>query len=381
MINSRVISLTEAERLKFHLLQSGIQITAEAAEYIRSHNGDRPLTPADYPSTSGIVLVLEGDVWVNAPIEEYNPNFVSNSIFQLCVDSEGLWVDGDGFSSRAKFWMPPQFHGQTNSEGIAYSSLGFTHTDRVRISPISGCAFTCKFCDIPYEFRYRANDVNRLIELVQVALADPLQPASHVLISGGTPRPEHYGYMRALYELAAAQFPDVPIDIMMVPVGDVMDPLWLDEIGINEISVNLEVWSDDLARRLMPRKHKEGRTHYLEYLANAASVLGGHRVRSMFMLGIEPLESTLEGITEIASRGCTPVLSPFRPDPATPMRDWTVPSAEFMLDAYLAAREITQHYGVALGPSCVPCTHNTLTLPSTHRNGDAEIHHGHPRLI
>ena len=374
-------ALTEAEQLKFHLLEHGIQITPEAAAYIASVNGDRAMTPADYASTSGIILKLSGDVWVNTPIEDYNPNFVSNSEFCLRADQHGLWVEGKGLSTRAWFWLPPQFHGQSNSSGVAYNTLGFAHGDRVRVSPIEGCAFTCTFCDLPYEFRYRAKDVASLVNLVDVALSDPIQPAAHVLISGGTPRPEHYTYVRDVYEAIVKSFPEVPVDIMMVPIGEVMDPVWLSDLGVNEVSVNIEVWSDEVARRLMPRKHKQGREHYLQYLAKAASSMGGHRVRSMFMLGLEPLESTLEGVSEVASRGCTPVLSPFRPDPSTPLRDWAVPSADLMLEAYLAAREITQKHGVTLGPVCLPCAHNTLTLPTNHGNGDASLSCGEPHVV
>jgi hypothetical protein len=234
---------------------------------------------------------------------------------------------------------------------------------------------------LPYEFRYRAKDVEALVDLVTVAMSDPVQPTGHVLISGGTPRPEHHQYVRDVYEAVIRAFPDAPVDIMMVPIGDVMDPVWLEGIGVNELSVNIEVWSTEIAARLMPRKHKQGRDHYLKYLAEAASVLGGHRVRSMFMLGLEPLESTLEGVAEVASRGCVPVLSPFRPDPSTPLRNWKVPTAAFMQDAYLAAREITQRYGVPLGPSCIPCAHNTLSLPASQGNGDAAMSYGQPNVL
>lgn len=371
---------TEAEQLKFRLLERGLRITAEAQRYLADQTDGASLTAADYASTSGIILKLSGDVWVNAPIEEHNPNFVGDTEYRLSADGGALWVDGAGLSARAWFWPQPRFHGRTNQDGVPYNSLGFSHTDRVRVSPIEGCAFTCKFCDLPYEFRYRTKDVDTLVDLVRVALDDPIQPAAHVLISGGTPRVEDHSYVRAVYERILDRFRGTPVDIMMVPTGDVMDPEWLQGLGVNEISVNLEVWDDDVARRLMPRKHKQGREHYLDYLAMAAAAMGGHRVRSMFMLGLEPLESTLEGVAEVASRGCTPVLSPFRPDPSTPLRHWEVPSAAAMTDAYLAAREITRKHGVALGPSCMPCAHNTLTLPNTHGNGDATMSHGQPHV-
>ena len=51
--------LTPAERLKFLLLERGVRITPTAIEYIDGHNGSRPMTPADYASTSGVILELD----------------------------------------------------------------------------------------------------------------------------------------------------------------------------------------------------------------------------------------------------------------------------------------------------------------------------------
>ena len=46
--------------------------------------------------------------------------------------------------------------------------FGVTHTDRVRVSPIEGCAWKCHFCDLPYEFAYRKKEGRR--EYVRVSL-------------------------------------------------------------------------------------------------------------------------------------------------------------------------------------------------------------------
>jgi len=374
-------AFTDAEQLKFGLLADGLAMTSEALGYIAARNGDRPLTPADYASTSGVILVLEGDVWVNAPISRYNANFVVAPPYRLVRDGDGLVVEGRGLAARAAFWLPPHFQGERNQAGEEYNSYAFTHADRVRVSPIEGCAFTCTFCDLPYEFPYRRKSVEGLLDVVRVALADPVQPAYHILISGGTPRPDDYQYVRQVYESVITTFPDVLVDIMMVPIEEVMHPPWLAGLGVAEISVNLELWGEREARLRMPRKHKQGRDHYLNYLSRAADELGGERVRSMLMVGLEPLENTLAGVEAIADRGCVPVLSPFRPDPSTPLRDHPVPSASFLKEAYLGAREVTQRRGVPLGPSCIPCAHNTLTFPDSHGHGDASRTHGAPRVV
>lgn len=373
-------SLSQAERLKFGLMSEGLAISETAQAHIDRANGDRPMTPADYASTSGVILALEDDVWVNAPIATYNPNFVSDPSYRLVLDGEQLVVEGQGLASTAGFWLPPAYHGKVNADGEAYNSYAFTHADRVRISPIEGCAMTCKFCDLPYEFRYRRKSAEGLADSVARATTDEIQPAAHVLISGGTPRSEDFGYVRDVYEAVIRRFAHLPVDIMMVPIDDLLGLRWLQDIGVNELSINIEIFNRDIARKVMRRKADQGLEHYLGFLEQAAEVLGAGRVRSMLLVGLEPIEDTLAGVNAIAERGCVPVLSPFRPDQSTPLRDVPPPDAATMEDTYLRARDIASSHGAALGPSCIPCSHNTMTL-ARGSGGDAFRQYGVPHLV
>lgn len=370
--------LSAAERLKFRLLAEGLVISDAAQAYIDERNGGRPMTPADYASTSGVILELDDDVWVNAPIALHNANFVTAPTYVLDLEGDHLVVRGSGLESAARFWLPPAYHGTTNDQGEPVNDYAFTHGDRVRISPIEGCSMTCKFCNLPYEFRYRTKRVDGIVDSVRRAVEDPIQPAHHVLISGGTPKSQDVEYVRDVYRAVLEAFPDLAIDIMMVPRDDLLDPVWLGEMGVNELSVNLEIYNEDLGRKLMRQKAAQGLDTYLRYLERASEVLGGFRVRSMLMVGLEPMEDTLAGVRAIAERGAVPVLSPFRPDPATPLRDSVPAGAAELEEVYLRSYEITTELGVPLGPRCIPCSHNTLTFA---RTGDAHQHHGRPNMI
>ncbi len=373
-------TLSAAEQAKFRILAHGIEITDSARRRIVDATTGRAMTPADYASTSGVILVLGSDVWVNAPIAENNPNFVESPLDRLDVVDDQLVMVSRAQVLSARCWIPPEYHDRVNQVGEPYTSYAITHTDRVRISPVEGCAMTCKFCDMPYEFRYRTKRVDGLVDTTAVALRDTVQPAGHVLVSGGTPRHRDYGYLVECYEAVLDALPGTPVDIMMVPIPEVLDLRRLDALGLDELSVNIELFGRDQARSLMRRKHDQGLDHYLDFLATAAEVLGGGRVRSMLMVGLEPIEDTLAGVGAIAERGCTPVLSPFRPDEATPLRGLAPPSADFLAEVYLRAREITHEAGVPLGPRCVPCSHNTLTLAAT-GCGDADRSYGNPFLV
>ena len=83
-------TLSVAQRLKFQLLAEGIEISRLARKALREATSQSDLTPADYASTTGLILELDDDVWVNAPINDHNPNFVSGSRFVLDYGVDGL---------------------------------------------------------------------------------------------------------------------------------------------------------------------------------------------------------------------------------------------------------------------------------------------------
>lgn len=118
-------TLSHAQRLKFGTLAEGVEISDGAARALREINGERRLTPADYASTTGVILELEDDVWVNAPVNAHNPNFVSDSPYRLDHGREGFIVVGRGLQSTARFWPPPKYHGTSGAHGPLNNSSGW----------------------------------------------------------------------------------------------------------------------------------------------------------------------------------------------------------------------------------------------------------------
>jgi Radical SAM superfamily len=357
-------TLSVAQRLKFQLLAEGIEISPLARKALRQSTDGEDLTPADYASTSGLILQLDDDVWVNAPINDYNPNFVSGSRYVLDYGVDGFWVHGAGLASPAMFWPPPSYHGQAARFG-PLNNFVVSHGDRARLSPVRGCAMTCTFCNIPYDDPldvYGTKPIDALLEAARIAISDGRQPAHHLLISGGTPKRPDFGFMQELYQRVLTEFPQTPADIMMVPLPGLFDLPLLDKLGLNEISINIEVFSRAHAAEVARHKYHQGLDFYLDFIEEAAEVLGPGRVRSMLMVGLEPTEMTLAGVAAIAERGGVPVLSPFRPDPATPLRDRKPPGAAELEQTYLRAVDVAADHGAVLGPNCPPCTHNTLSF-------------------
>ncbi|MCH7828550.1 radical SAM protein [Patescibacteria group bacterium] len=344
--------LSKIEEIKIRLMVEGMAVDPGVRNLALG-----PLTLAEYASTSGVILVLPDEVWVNAPIAEHNPNFVVRPSIILSAHEDELVLQVNGEEIPVRFSPMPQDHETMSRLGAVI------HADRVRISPVDGCAVTCLFCNIPYEDRYQRREAADLLQGITLALHDEVVPAQHILISGGTPQPGDYDWLNEMYERVANAF-RATVDIMMVPEEGLLDPGHLKEIGIHGLSINLEVYNQEVARRIMAGKWKVGLDRYLNFIGKAVEIFGEGKVRSLLLVGIESLEDTLRGVSALAERGCDPVLSPFRPDPATPLRNNVPPSIELLREAWERSIEIVGRYsGVVLGPRCIPCTHNTLTFP------------------
>ena len=356
--------LTAAQLLKFELLDKGLTVSQEALSSLAVANRERSLSPRDYASTSGVVLKLEDDVWVNAPVDVYNPNFVSATPYELGYD-DGFYVEGNGLTSRAAFWLQPKYHGTENQHG-PLNRYVFTHGDRARLAPVQSCSMTCTFCNIPYDYpiqdQYLIKSADALVLAARTAITDEWQPAHHVLISGGTPKPKDIGWLRETYTHVLTDLHGVQVDLMMVPLPGLFDLPRLAQLGVHEFSINIELFNRERAQEFMRQKYRQGLNFYLDFIEQASAEFGRGRVRSMLMVGLEPLEDTLRGVRAIAERGGTPVLSPFRPDPVTPLASIPPPESTLLREAYLRAKDIVAEYDLELGPDCPPCTHNTLSF-------------------
>lgn len=373
--------LSQAERLKFILLAEGAAVTPAAERALNDLMDAGPWSPDDYASTRGLILRLDGDVWVNVPVARYNAELVAGTQMMIDIGKDGFFVRGRGLESPAAFWPPAAYHFRTNADGRPNWHLVVTHGDRVRLSPTIGCAMVCDFCNIPFDDRYGGvKPLASMLEAIKVALADERQPGSHLLISGGTPGPPHITALQRVYESVLETFPDVSVDIMMAPVPDLLDVPRLAALGVNELSINLEIFDEEVSKKVMGHKYRQGRQYYLDFLEDAAQVMGPGRVRSMLMVGIESAESTLAGVRAIVDRGCVPVLSLFKPDAATPMASHRPPSAEEALDIYLRSADLVREAGGILGPTCPPCTHNTLSFAEKDEAGVGQYRHPVPAL-
>ena len=122
--------LTPVQHLKLALFTDGMLVAPEARRQT-SGAGEhgRPLTLADYAATSGNAMELEGRIWANAPIPEFNPNFVQAPPHRLELEDGEFWVRSGDLRIHANPVPVPTYHDQLNAWGGALHLSG-NHSHR-----------------------------------------------------------------------------------------------------------------------------------------------------------------------------------------------------------------------------------------------------------
>jgi hypothetical protein len=347
------------ESVKIGCLSTGVRIDDAAMRFLGASND--LLSIHEYPTTGGLTLELPGSVYVNAPFDEW---FCAEASVALAMGSDGLELVHRGARVPVVRQLPlPGYIGEVDEHGDRFDQVAMSHADRVRVSPIVGCAFDCQFCDLPAE-RYEIRSAERLLSAVDRARADEALPVRHALISGGSPRRTHYQRFEEIC-VEVVRNAGIPVDVMMSPmIGDDGFVERLAAAGVAGFSINLEVQSADDALVHIGRKFRSTGDVFEEFVARAVAALGrAGRVRSLLIPGLEPAHATLEGVERLASIGCWPVLSPFRPSRGIPLEGRPPPEPAVLQNILNASRRIVASHGVALGPACTACQHNTLSFP------------------
>ena len=119
------------------------------------------------------------------------------------------------------------------------------------------------------------------------------------------------------------------------------------EAGFKNISHNIEVWDRHLFAALCPGKEKRngGWQHWVDALERSVDVFGWGNVHSNLVGGLETLDSTLEGIEYLASKGVVAHFSVFRPEVGTPLEGYRSPEASWHYKLVDKATTIFRRYG------------------------------------
>ena len=119
------------------------------------------------------------------------------------------------------------------------------------------------------------------------------------------------------------------------------------EAGYRTIATNIEVWDRNIFKAICPGKELQcgGWDHWVKALEHEVDVFGKGRVRSIIVAGIEPKESTLEGIEYLASKGVIAIASSWNPNPGSALEGHRSPEPAWHFDLHKKTVAIYRKYG------------------------------------
>ncbi|MBP3459374.1 MAG: ATP-grasp domain-containing protein [Lachnospiraceae bacterium] len=346
--------------LKVALLNQGIWFSSNALKKLERQGGIRP-------GTNCSVDILMGDIVINCPV---NTKFSEFSPFSVDVDYDKIKLYYYNSFLKEIHINPVDIYSMKKTKnGIPFNAIANLSSDRLRIHHTTTCIFKsrgkgCAFCDI--EMGNENIAMEDIYEVIDFYLENT--NFKHFLIGGQSEKSlKEYPYIIETIKYIRIKS-NKNIYVMCLPPKEKDIVRNMCEAGATEIGFNIEVFERSYAMELMPGKGNIPLKQYMDALKQGVSLLGeSGNVRSIILVGLENDETFFRGIEELAKNHIQPILSIFRPLPKTKMFHETPPSNEYLIQVYNKASKLCEKYGMRLGPSCVQCQNNTLSLPESYR--------------
>lgn len=305
-------------------------------------------------------------------------NVNNNSIWSLIYDESKYWLQCHNEKYEVSFPIRPNFYdykingknGEVNLSSVVTlyggGSLGVFAYGTCQLVQIGK---PCHYCSIQQnrekepEFAYTVSE-DIIYKAVMEALKDDKANLSQIMLNGGNFPDMDKSFLyyidlsKAILRAIKDSKKDIELHLIVYP------PKNLDLIenlrGLNlGVAMNTEIFDPHLFKKYCPGKvNTAGREHILSALKRAVSVLGKHRVFSIFVGGLEPIESLTEGLNFLADMGVTPVINVLHTDPGTPLENFPNPSKEFIEEMGLALQNIYKKH--SMHPFYLNCGRNSI---------------------
>lgn len=375
-----------AVKMKAELLAHGLRPTEAFLEDYgppflekrRSYGNPDEAVYLDRPVPQELVLLPSGLVCA--------VNLRAASPWRLDREGGAFVVRREGAARRHEVTFPrrPAFYDQATTGGRPVNSVITLYGGGSLGIFVSGsCSLVemgaaCRYCSIAPN-RSRQTGFPSVVtgtmleEALAVALRDRACPVKQVMINGGNfiDPDRSFLYYAKMAEAARTAIDsvgrgDVDLHLVVYPPLDLRLLELLHPLRLS-VAMNAEVYDPERFRAFCPGKDAVlGQAHILNALASAASLLGEGRVFSIFVGGLEPVESLREGMERLAGDGVVPVVNVFHPDPDTALAWRPAPSAAEILGFGSALQAVYRRLP-PFQPFYLDCGRNSI---------DTEAHQG-----
>tara|TARA_B100000315_G_scaffold112693_1_gene103303 strand:- start:1851 stop:2984 length:1134 start_codon:yes stop_codon:yes gene_type:complete len=332
-------------RLKLDLLCSGIRIDDSLKHGILPRYRYKRASLSEGRS----FILSHGDFSTVINLAVYE-KFVRSSPYEYDHKKRLLLKDGEpicGF----ELTKDPDWYLEKLDDGTMFGSYIQLHGTSVLATSLTNyCVFKddnegCSFCGLTLDRDNKKKSPERLASILQAIEKKHPGLYYELNINSGTLRSDDMGaemFVETLREIRKVSL--IAVAAQLAPMKDFK---WVDRLkdaGLTSLSFNLEIWDDELRKKIIPGKEKIPKKYYLDILEYAGNIFGGLNVSSWLIGGLEPIESTLKGAEEIAKRGVLPFVTAFRPIIGSTLEDASPTSTDTMIRIYERLKKILEKY-------------------------------------
>lgn len=359
IINQSELTENEIAKIKFSLSSTGITINEKLHDLFNLERGEGVHGGIEVKIFNNIHLYI----LLYSKKEYLTP-------YELIKVDNCFYIKYDNYNIPLEIIYNNQLDKNYTNNDIPYNKIARLSNDRLNISVLKGCIYNnnnklaCQFCDIAKKKDLYFNSIEDIREVIKFCKKNHNKKIKHILITGGAlPDSKLFKYIDVLKCIKSEW--NINVYLMMTPPKDFKILKQLYNEGLDEIAFNLEFWDRTIAKKIMPGKGKIEKESYFNAYKYATKLWGKDgNVRSVIIVGVEPLENTLIAVEEISKVGVMPILSPFKPVKDTKMENHTTINSEEMLNIWRDASLIAKKNNIHLGPKCISCQNNTITIPA-----------------
>lgn len=276
--------------------------------------------------------------------------FTEASGFSLHVADGKAVLHCGGETQPVQLLEAPRYYRSKTRSGARMGSFSSLHDRLLMLHPLMGCGFfaqpgmACGYCQYDSMLNQAEppmRDPLELVEVVRAALAE--RDIDTVYLYNGASPGEDAGLSRLIPVIALLRkhlgHQQIALETVAPRNVQVIDELYA--AGLDIFVCNLEI--NDAARfaEVCPGKQKAGGQQAVwKALEHARAVFRPGTVVSHLIVGLEPLNSTIEGMQKLIACGVVPLLTPFRPLPGTPLAECRLPTLDDVEQALLHQYEL-----------------------------------------
>ncbi len=227
----------------------------------------------------------------------------------------------------------------------------------------------CLFCNLvstsaTYDSVLKKKEREDIGEVAAAAFKEG--QAKHVLLTGGCfDRQKEVEMLCAILDSIrrSTGFDRIPGTILPSPATTGDDLKSYHDAGIQAIGYSMEIWDERLYKAICPGKSDNvSHSEFIDSIKTAVDIFGGGNVYAVFVMGLEPKKTFLEGVSEIAGIGANVVPFVWSPNPGSRLEGHRAPTARWFCETVLEAADIIYDAGIPAGTEnhCYRCDGNSL---------------------